>query len=165
MVRLGQRHRRIRRHDPERTHAFLRDRVEHLNGLQALALGHRGRVPEALHTVNLGGRKSHMRRQHIREPARLAPAHGVGLPGEGERPRALLPNAPARQMAVDDAVDLVRALRRLVNALAPCGDHPLRADPRIAEGVDQHGRKAATRRDSGKIGRDFTRNLQGRVKA
>ena len=165
MIGLGQRHRRIGRHDPERANALLGNGVEHLHGLQALALRHHRRVPEALDAINLRWRKPHMRRQHIGEAARLAAAHSIGLPGEREGPRALLGNAPARHMAMDDGVDFICPLRRLVDALAPCGDHALRADPGIAEGVDQRGRKAATRRDGGKIGRDFARSLQGCVKA
>ena len=78
-----------------------------------------------------------MRRQHIGETAHLAPAHGVGLPRKREWPCAHFADAPASQMAMNDGVDLVRTLRRLVDALAPGCDHALRADPRIAERRDQ----------------------------
>ena len=54
----------------------------------------------------------HMGGKHVGEAADLAPAHGVGLAGYRERPRAGLADAAGRQMAVDDGVDLVGARGR-----------------------------------------------------
>ena len=52
-----------------------------------------------------------VRGQRVGEAADLAPAHGVGLAGDGERPRAGLADAAGREVAVDDGVDLVGARR------------------------------------------------------
>ncbi len=68
------------------------------------------------------GVETHMRRKLVGEPADFPPAHRVGLAGERERPHAGLADAAGREMAVDDAVDLVGALRRLVHALRKTGD-------------------------------------------
>ena len=59
----------------------------------------------------------HVRGQLIRQPAHLAPAHGVGLPGEGKRSHAGTADAPGQQMAIDDGVDLVGATAGLIDAL------------------------------------------------
>jgi hypothetical protein len=58
-----------------------------------------------------------MRGKLVGEPADLPPAHRIGLPGDGERPHSRPADATRRQMAVDDGVDLVGAVRRLVDAL------------------------------------------------
>ena len=94
------------------------DRLEHLHGLQAFAPRHARRVPEAAHAVDLGRREAHMRGELVGEAADLAAAHRVGLAGERERPHAGLADAAGGEMAIDDGVDLVGALRRLVHALA-----------------------------------------------
>ena len=73
----------------------------------------RRRAPEALHAVAmLGILDIHMRGEHVGEAADLAPAHGVGLAGDRERPHARPADAAGGEMAVDDGVDLVGARRR-----------------------------------------------------
>ena len=117
-----QRHRRIGRHHPQRLDLAALDRLEHLHGLQAFALGHVRRIPEPPHAVDLVGRKSHVRGKLVGEAADLAPAHRVRLAGQRERPHAGPADAAGGEMAVDDGVDLVGALRRLVHALREAGD-------------------------------------------
>ena len=112
-----QRHRRIGRHHPQRLDLAALDRLEHLHRLEALALGHARRVPEPPHAVDVVRREVHMRGELVGEPADLAAAHRVGLAGERERPHAGLADAAGGEMAIDDGVDLVGALRRLVHAL------------------------------------------------
>ena len=51
----------------------------------------------------------HVRGEHVGQAADLAPAHGVGLAGDRERPHARLADAAGGQVAVDDGVDLVGA--------------------------------------------------------
>ncbi len=75
------------------------------------------RLPEAPHTVDIGRRESHVRRELVGEPADFSSAHRIRLTGQRERPRAWLADAAGGQVAVDDGVDLVGALRRLVDPL------------------------------------------------
>ena len=75
------------------------------------------RLPEPAHAIDIRRRKSHVGGELVGEPADLAPAHRIGLPGKRERRRAYLADPSRREMAVDDGVDLVGALRRLVDAL------------------------------------------------
>ena len=63
-----------------------------------------------------------MRGELVGEAADLAPAHRVGLAGQRERPHAGPADAAGGEMAIDDGVDLVGALRRLVDALREAGD-------------------------------------------
>ena len=74
-----------------------------------------------------------MRRQHVGQAAHFAPAHGVRLARERKRPHAGLADAPCRQMAVDDAVDLVRAGGRLVHALRKGRDDLARGGKRLVK--------------------------------
>ena len=67
-------------------------------------------------------RERHVRGELIGEPADLAAAHGVGLAGQRERPHAGPADAAGGEMAIDDGIDLVGALRRLVHALREAGD-------------------------------------------
>ena len=117
---------RIGAHHPQRLDAARGDRVEHLHGLQALGFSEIGCIPEAAHAIALGRRVAHVRGQHVGEAADLAPAHGVGLAGERQRAGARLADAAGRQVAIDDGVDLVGALRRLVDALRVAADDALR---------------------------------------
>ena len=64
-----------------------------------------------------GGVKLHVRGELIGEPADLAAAHRIGLAGQRERRRAGLADPSGGEVAIDDGVDLVGALRRLVDAL------------------------------------------------
>ena len=84
------------------------------------------RLPEPAHAVYLRRREPHMRRELVGEPADLAAAHGVGLAGQRERRGAHLADPCRGEMAVENGVDLVGALRRLVDALRIKRDHPRR---------------------------------------
>ena len=55
--------RRIGGHDPQRLDAALRDGLEHRDGLEALALGHARRAPEAANTVESRPAKTPYARQ------------------------------------------------------------------------------------------------------
>ncbi len=94
----------------------------------------------AARCVGLGQRQ--MAGQHVGQPAHLAPAHRVGLSGDGERAHAQPPDAARREMAVEDRVDLVGPLTRLVDALAEDGDDLLGPGPDAQEGVELGGRQA-----------------------
>jgi hypothetical protein len=69
-----------------------------------------------------GVREIAMRGEQVRHAADFAPAHRVRLAGQRERSHAGLADAARGEMAVDDRVDLVGALRRLVHALRIAGD-------------------------------------------
>ena len=75
------------------------------------------RFPKPPHAVDVRRREIHMRGKLIGEPADFAAAHRIGLPRQREGRRTDLANAAGGKMAVNDRVDLVGALRRLVDAL------------------------------------------------
>ena len=81
--------------------------------------------------------------QRVGKPAHFAPAHGVGLAGDGKRAHAGLADAARGKVAVDDRVDLVRAGRRLVHPLRKDGDDLFRAGPQVAKGGDLRGCQAS----------------------
>ncbi len=58
-------------------------------------------------------------RKEMRQPSRLAPAHGVRLPRQRERPGALPADLPGREVHVQDRGVLVGADVALVDAHAP----------------------------------------------
>ena len=117
-----QRHRRVGRHHPQRLDLAARDRLEHLHRLEALALRHVRRAARTGRRDRCRRAKIHMRGELIGEAADLAAAHRIGLAGERERPHAGLADPAGGEMAIDDGVDLVGALRRLVDALREAGD-------------------------------------------
>ena len=57
-----------------------------------------------------------MRRQHGRQAAHLAPAHGVRLTGQRKRPAARTPVFTAGQVYVDDSVAFIAAAGGLVDS-------------------------------------------------
>ena len=79
-----------------------------------------------------------MCRQLVGQPADLAPAHRIRLPGYRERPHARLAYASGRQMHVDDRVGLVHAAGRLIDAL--------REDRHAAFGACEHPEEFADQR-------------------
>ena len=103
--------------------------------------------------------EAHMGGELIGEAAHLAPAHGVGLAGQRERPHAGAPDAAGGEVAIDDGIDFVRAARRLVDALRIERHHPLRAREPIEEARDRAGRQIAGVRRFG----DGERGLERRV--
>ena len=97
--------------------------LEHLHGLEAFALGHvaarsrtgaRGRLRPA--------RNSYARRADWRDRRpRARPSRWAGRSAR-TGPMPGLPMRPVARWTVDDGVDLVGALRRLVHALREAGD-------------------------------------------
>ena len=160
-----QRGRRIGRHHPQRLDLPALDRLEHLHGLEALALSHVRRVPEPAHAVDLDRHEIHVRGKLIGETAHLASAHRVGLAGQRQRPHAGLADPAGRKMDVDDGVDLVGALRRLVHALRITRDAARLRSEQIEElrdvGLGEAGRGGG-RRD---VRRDLPRTCEGLGKA
>jgi hypothetical protein len=67
-----------------------------------------------------------MRSELVRKAADLTAAHRVGLAGQRERRSSDLADAPRGEMAIEDGVDLVGALRRLVDPLRIKRDHARR---------------------------------------
>ena len=135
-VGVGQADGRVGAHHPQRLDLAARNGVEHGDGLYAFAADEVWRPPETPDDVALGFGKTHMRGQHVGKAADLASAHGVGLAGERERPGAGLADAPGGEVAVDDGVDLVGALRRLVDALRIDGDGFAGLGKPAIEGLD-----------------------------
>ena len=154
---------RIGAHDPQRLDRAALDRLEHVDSLAPLARRHIGRAPEAPHAVDFIRRKAHMRRKLIGEPAHLAAAHRIGLSGQRKWAAAHFADAAGREMNVENRVDLVGSLRRLIDALAEAGDDALRADPQSDEGADVALRQSAARGDRRAIGRDLARSRKRHV--
>ena len=144
LFRIRQADRRVGGHDPQHLDLALLHRVEQVHGLEALLAGDSRGLPEVLHlramrrVVELD-----VRGQLVGEPADLAPAHGVRLAGERERPHAGAADAAGEQVAVDDGVDLVGAARRLVHALREQRDHALGAREQLEELRDLRGAEPA----------------------
>jgi hypothetical protein len=105
-------------------------------------------LPEPPHPIDIRRREGHMGGELIGEPADLAAAHRIGLPGQRKRRCARLADPSRREVAIDDGVDLVGALRRLVDALRIQRDHARRifehleevGDLRLGEPGRQRGR-------------------------
>ena len=122
---IWQAHHGVGGHDPHRTNPALVDGLEQIDGLVSGLVGDAWRVPELLHHVAMARVVERQVRRELRgQAADLAPAHGVGLAGDGERPHARLADAPGEQMTVDDAVDLVDAGGGLVYTLRERRDCP-----------------------------------------
>ncbi|MNF94675.1 hypothetical protein D3C84_773930 [compost metagenome] len=90
-----------------------------------------GHLPQLLDesavTLDQGRTLAGQARAHI---AHLAPAHGIGLAGQGKRPAAGPANRPGGQVQVAQGVGLPGAMDALVQAHGPAA-HPFRrlADP------------------------------------
>ena len=160
MACARQRDRGIGGHHPQRFDPAAGDGVEHLHRLGAFARGHARRIPEAAHPVDVLGCKGHMGGELIGEAADLPPAHGVGLAGQRERPLAAPADAAGRQVAVDDGVDLVGALRGLVHSLRKAGHGVGRGTEEIEEARHVGLRQAREPRRGGEVGRDRARPRQ-----
>ena len=160
-ISARQRYRRIGAHHPQRLDATVGNRVEHIDGFETLAAHQIRRIPEPAHAIALGLGETHVRGQHVCKAADLAPAHGVGLARKRERAGTGLADAPGRQMAVDDGVDLVGALRRLVDALAVAGHDARRAGEPAEENSDRLAVNTGRIGDSVEIGRKSAGAPQG----
>ena len=118
-VGLGHAVNGIGAHDPQRLDAAIANGAKQVHGLQARFVRDAGRLPELLHDCAVCGVvEIHMRGKHIREATNFAPAHGVGLASDRERPHARLADTASGEVAIDDGVDFVSAGGRLVHALA-----------------------------------------------
>ena len=81
-VTVGQRHRRIGAHDPDRLHLAAADGLKQIDRLQPRRGRHAIAAPETPQTIDIFRGEIHMRRQLVRQAAHLASAHGVGLAGQ-----------------------------------------------------------------------------------
>ena len=165
MVRPGHRHEGVRAHHPQSLDLARAHRLEQGDGLHALAGNDARRAPVAAHPVHLLGSEMHMRGEHVRQPADLAPAHGVGLAGEGERPLPHPADPAGDEVAIDDRVALVGALHRLVHAHGEGGDDPARPGEQVVEGGDvglRQPRRDGNRRE---VGGDLPGAVEGGVEA
>jgi hypothetical protein len=159
-LRVRHAHDGIRRHDPERLDRAALGGVEELDGLESGLRRHARSAPEPPHPLDVRRREVHVRRELIREPADLAPAHGIRLVRQRERPHAGLADAARREVHVDDRVDFVGAARRLVDALRERRDGPRRAGERSVELEHVVLGEPARRRDGGDRRRAVLRATQ-----
>ena len=127
-VGVRQAHHRIGGHDPQRLDAPLTHRLEQFHGFQARPARDDRALPETLHNrLMLGRFQVQVGGKLVGQAAHFAPAHGIGLAGDGKGTHAGPANAAGEQVAVDDGVDLVGAGGGLIHALRKQGDHPLGA--------------------------------------
>src|SRR5205814_1598532 len=133
------------------------DRLEHLRRLEALTLHHVWRMPKAANTIDLVRGKAHMCGKLIGQPANLTASHGVGLSGERKRAHARPANAAGGKMTVDDAGDLVSALRRLVHALRKTGHDVCRCAEQFEEARNVGFRQSGRSRGRLHVGCDLSR--------
>lgn len=117
-------------------------------------------MPEPLYAVDVGVVELHVGSELIGKTADLTAAHGVRLAGQRERPHARLADAAGRKVAVDDGVDLVGALRRLVDALRVAGDDLGGPAEQVAEAREVFGDDAACLGGGDDVRRDLSRARQ-----
>ena len=111
--------RRVGADNPQRLDLAVGGGLEHLHGALARLGRHFAHAPQRGNFgAVLGVAQLAVRAQQMRQRADLAPAHGVGLAGERERPRAWLADLPRSQVQVDQRAVLVGAAAALVEALA-----------------------------------------------
>ena len=130
-IGVRQRHHRIGAHHPQRLDFAARDRLEHLDRLQPLMGRDPRRLPEPAHAIDVRRRETHMRGELVGKAADFAAAHRVGLSGQRERRCARFSDPPRGEVAIEDGIDLVGALRRLVDALRIQRDHARRVAANI----------------------------------
>ncbi len=99
--------------DPDRLNLTPVDRVEHADGVVADLGNYRARrqAPDGFHVGALfvvGDRS--LAGQQVAHIADIAPAHGVGLAGQTEGPRAGFADTACRQVQVDNRVARERTL-------------------------------------------------------
>ncbi len=143
---VRERHCRVGAHDPHRLHLAAGNGVEQLYRHQPWRLGQPLRPPEARHPAEIVRREVHMRRQLIRQPADLAPAHRIGLTGQRKRPAAFAAYFAARQVDIDNGIALVAAAGGLVDPHGVERHRPRGGDKPGVKGSDMLGRQAAKRR-------------------
>ena len=113
-------------------------RLEHLHGGEAWLVRHALHAPQPCHlgAVHQVGQVA-MCRQQRGHAADFAPAHGIGLAGERERPGAGPADLAGSEMQIDERGVLVRAVRGLVETLAI--ERQRRAGGEPARGGDKGG--------------------------
>ena len=99
--------------------------------------------PEAGQPLQIVWHKIHVRRQHRRQPADFAAAHGVGLTGQRKGAAAAAAILPAGQMDVDDGVTFVAAAGGLIDSHGVEGDRPRGGDELAIESRHLIGRQTA----------------------
>ena len=116
---VGHALRRVGAGYPQRADLALGGGLEHLHGGLAGAGRHGVHAPQCGHFGAVGrvGQVA-VGRQQIGQPAHLAPAHGIGLARERERPCACAPDLARGQVQADQRGVLGRAVAALVQALA-----------------------------------------------
>ena len=102
-----------------------------------------------------------MASQLVGHATHFAPAHGVWLPGDGERSHAGFTYSASYQMTVNNSVALVCTTLRLVNTLGKHSNHPFGAGKPVIELFQFF---VADSRSSGNTGLRATRNLNTRIK-
>ena len=116
---IGQRLRRIGAGDPDRLDLAGFKAFEQVDRSLARLCRYEGHAPETCHLGAVGRvAEVAMRRQQVGQAADFAPAHRVGLPGQREGTSPRLADLPGRQVQMDDAGVVVRAMHRLVESLA-----------------------------------------------
>ena len=94
-------------------------------------------------------REIHVGGELVGQAANLAPAHGIGLTGDGEGAHPGPADAPGGQVTVDDGIGLVGPERPLVDPLAVEGDAAFGAGEGTVELRDLGLRQAAARGHGG----------------
>jgi hypothetical protein len=111
------------------------------------------RLPEPAHAIDVRRREAHMRGERIGEAADFAAAHRIGLPSQRKRRRAGFADPSCREMAIEDRIDLVGALRRLVDALRIQRNHARRSGEHLEKCRDilfgEPGRECSRRDAAG----------------
>ncbi len=127
-VAVRERHHRVGTHDPDRFDLAAANGGKQLHGGQPGGLRQPFRSPEAGQPLQIVWHKIHVRRQHRRQPADFAAAHGVGSTGQRKGAAAAAAILPAGQMDVDDGVTFVAAAGGLIDSHGVEGDRPRGGD-------------------------------------
>ena len=110
---------RIGAGDPDRLDLAAGQSLEQVDGRLAGLCRNFRDSPQGRHLgAVLRIRQVSVRRQQIGQPADLATAHGIRLPGQGEGTGTGLADLAASQMQLDQRSIVVRTVRRLVEPLA-----------------------------------------------
>ena len=142
-VAVRERHHRVGTHDPDRFDLAAANGGKQLHGGQPGGLRQPFRPPEAGQPLQIVWHKIHVRRQHRRQPADFAAAHGVGLTGQRKGAAAAAAILPAGQMDVDDGVTFVAAAGGLIDSHGVEGDRPRGGDELAIESRHLIGRQTA----------------------
>ena len=123
------------------------------------------RIPKAAHAVDFVGREIHMGGQHVRKAADFSSAHSIGLAGQRQRAHPRFADPPRCEVAIDNGFDFIRALRGLIDALAPGCDCSFCCKPQIDEARNVCFGEAAFVCGGLQIGRNGARAGKGLIEA